>query len=338
MAYIPLPTPPLDFLTGTSFSPHDDNLLVTSYDGSVLLYSCQTPEGQVVPKLLSRFLADSPVLSLAFTSTRATFTGLLDGTIRQVDYENMKLSTSLNGTPTDQLSAAVNNLCTVQDHHNLLVASRLGGDLVYLDPRSLRVLHNLKSSSKIFAMDTTSTRVTVSQSSRQVQIYDVRKWDAPCVTRNSGLKYQITHLQNFPSQEGYALSSLDGRVSVEYYDELPEAQLLRFAFKCHRHRDKATGVDSVYPVNVLRFHARTNVLYTGGADGNVCTWDWQRRKRTKQFAAVDDSRAVSHMDINHDGSILVVGANDDLYLRAKDYYSHMETKGSKVYLKTLGND
>lgn len=334
MSYILLPAPPLDFLTCVKFSPQDDNLLLTTYNGSVLLYSCQTPERQIVPKLLSLFQADVPVMSVAFTASRATFAGLLDGTIHQIDYENMKLSPQVYGSSSDQVSSAVNNLTAVPGQENLLIASNFAGELVYLDTRSQRALHKL-TSSKIFAMDTTSTNLTVGQASRQVQIYDIRKLDSPCQTRNSGLKYQITSLRSFPSEEGYVLSSLDGRVSVEYYDELPEVQQLQFAFKCHRHRDKDSGTDLVYPVNVLRFHNETNTLFTGGADGRVCLWDWRRRKRTKQFAAVGDSRAISHMDINHDGSILVVGANDDLYLRAKDYNSRIDGKESKVYLRTL---
>lgn len=335
MPYIPLPAPPLDSLACTKFSPHDDSLIITTYDGSVLLYRCQTPERDIVPKLMSRFHSGCPVLSVAFTTSRGTFTGLLDGTVHQLDYENMKLSPQLYASQGDQTSDAIGNLCAVPGQENLLIASTFGGSLIYLDSRTQRAAHRVRTLSKIFAMDTTSSYLTVGQASRQVQIFDVRNWDAPCQTRTSGLKFQITALQNFPSEEGYALSSLDGRVSVEYYDELPQTQQKKFAFKCHRHKDKTTGTDSVYPVTALRFHHQTNTLITSGADGHVCLWDWERRKRTKQYAALDELRAISHMDINHDGSVLVVGANDDLHLRAKDYNSAVSTRGGKAYVRSL---
>lgn len=258
----------------------------------------------------------------------------MDGSIRQIDHENMKLSSAIHVPSNGQensISQTINHLSCVPGHENLVVASNYAGNLTYLDFRTHRAVFHHKTS-KVFALDTTSKYVTVGQESQKVEIFDIRKWDSAWQTRRSGLKYQITALQNFPSGEGYVLSSLDGRASVEYYDELPEVQKLKFAFKCHRHKDKNTGADTVYPVNALRFHEQTNTLFTGGGDGHVCLWDWQRRKRTKQFAAVDAS--IWHMDINHDGSVLVVGTTEDLFLRAKDYDSEVEPK-SKVYLRTL---
>lgn len=338
MSYIPLPTPPIDHISCVNFSPLDDQLLVSSLDGSVLLYSCHNPQRQIVPKLLFRLQADAPVTTMAATPSRCTLAGLLDGTIRQIDHENMKLSSPIQSRSTgdytreNSISQGINHLSSVPGYESLVVASTYAGNLTYLDIRTQKPVFHHKTA-KIFALDTTSNYVTVGQESQQVGIFDIRKWDSACQTRRSGLKYQITSLRNLPSGEGYVLSSLDGRVSVEYYDELPEVQLLKFAFKCHRHKSKLTGTDLVYPVNLLRFHRQTNTLFTGGGDGHVCLWDWQRRKRTKQFAAVDS--AVWHMDINHDGSMLVVATTDDLFLRAKDYDSGVEPKQSKVYLRTL---
>lgn len=332
MSYTLLPTPPLEVLACVKFSPFDNNLLLSAYDGSVLLYKCLLGEN-VAAKDIAHFRTDNVVTSAAITHS-ATFSGLLDGTIRLVDYENMKLSGPVYGRPSSDISAAVNNLCSVSGHSNIVVGSTIAGELIYVDSRSQRTVQTLNTQSKIFAMDTTNTYVTVAQSSRQVQIYDVRKWEKPMLTRCSGLKYQITALQNFPSMEGYALSSLDGRVSFEYYEDLPEAQQLKFAFKCHRHRDTVSNSDHVYSVNALRFHKDTNTLFTGGGDGHVCLWDWLRRKRTKQFAAVE-GMAISQLDISHDGAMLVVGATDDLYLRARDYDSGVLSGGSRVYLKRL---
>ena len=33
---------------------------------------------------------------------------------------------------------------------------------------------------------------------------------------------------------GYALSSVEGRVAMEFFDEDPEVQAKKYAFKCHR--------------------------------------------------------------------------------------------------------
>ena len=51
---------------------------------------------------------------------------------------------------------------------------------------------------------------------------------------------------------GYVLSSIEGRVAVEYFDPSPETQKRKYAFKCHR--IKTDGREFVYPVNAISFH------------------------------------------------------------------------------------
>lgn len=55
-----------------------------------------------------------------------------------------------------------------------------------------------------------------------------------------------------PNGRGYATSSIEGRVAVEYFDQDAATQKNHFAFKCHR--AAVDGVDTVYPVNALAFH------------------------------------------------------------------------------------
>lgn len=52
---------------------------------------------------------------------------------------------------------------------------------------------------------------------------------------------------------GYATTSIEGRVAVEFFDPSPEAQAKKYAFKCHR--QVIDGVDTVYPVQGLAFNA-----------------------------------------------------------------------------------
>jgi hypothetical protein len=56
---------------------------------------------------------------------------------------------------------------------------------------------------------------------------------------------------------GYVLSSVEGRVAVEYFDPSPEAQSKKYAFKCHRQGDL------VYPVNAMSFHPVYGTFATG---------------------------------------------------------------------------
>lgn len=42
--------------------------------------------------------------------------------------------------------------------------------------------------------------------------------------RESSLKYQTRAIAAFPDKTGYALSSIEGRVSIEYIDPSPSVQ------------------------------------------------------------------------------------------------------------------
>ena len=101
----------------------------------------------------------------------------------------------------------------------------------------------------------------------------------PLETRQVGLKYQIKDLKTFPDNQGFALSTIDGRVSMEYFNPDPQFQLQnRFTFKCHRHPDPnpESAGDLVYPVNSLDFNHEYGTLFTAGSDGYVCLWDCKR--------------------------------------------------------------
>lgn len=61
-----------------------------------------------------------------------------------------------------------------------------------------------------------------------------------------------------PISTGYVLSSIEGRVAVEYFDPSPDVQKTKYAFKCHR--IKEDGMELIYPVNAISFH-NTYVLF-----------------------------------------------------------------------------
>lgn len=61
--------------------------------------------------------------------------------------------------------------------------------------------------------------------------------------------------------QGYVLSSIEGRVAVEYLDPSLEVQKKKYAFKCHRLKEN--GIEQVYPVNAISFHSVHNTFATG---------------------------------------------------------------------------
>ncbi|KAG0000816.1 mitotic spindle checkpoint protein Bub3 [Modicella reniformis] len=78
---------------------------------------------------------------------------------------------------------------------------------------------------------------------------------------------------------GYASSSIEGRVAVEFFDPSPESQAKKYAFKCHR--KTIDGVETIYPVNALAYHPIFGTFASGGADGVVTLWDGFNKKRLR---------------------------------------------------------
>lgn len=124
--------------------------------------------------------------------------------------------------------------------------------------------------------------------------------------RESSLKYQTRCVKAFPDGAGFALSSIEARVAVEYFDPSPEAQAQKYAFKCHRHKN-ADGVDIAYPVNDMSFHPSFGTFATGGADGMISVWDGQNKKRLCQFHKYPTS--IASLDFNRDGTLFAIASS-----------------------------
>ncbi|KAL8954315.1 MAG: hypothetical protein Q9183_007202, partial [Haloplaca sp. 2 TL-2023] len=66
----------------------------------------------------------------------------------------------------------------------------------------------------------------------------------PWQRRESSLKFMTRAIACMPNDAGYASSSIEGRVAVEWFDPSPESQARKYAFKCHRQANEQ-GVDVV---------------------------------------------------------------------------------------------
>lgn len=135
---------------------------------------------------------------------------------------------------------------------------------------------------KAFAMDVDAahSRLIIATSGRRNVVVDWRAGKAEQVLdRESSLKFQTRTIRFIPDGRGFALGSVEGRVGVEFLDELPglpSHSMKRYAFKCHRVND------TVYPVNCIAFHPKyTTTFATGGCDGSVVLWDGGNKKKVR---------------------------------------------------------
>ena len=149
-------------------------------------------------------------------------------------------------------------------------------------------------------------------SSRQLHIYDLGALAAssangitntqtkldmePWQRRESSLKFMTRAVACMPSDEGYASSSIEGRVAVEWFDPSPESQARKYAFKCHR--QPVDDVDVVYPVNALAFHPLHGTFATGGGDGVVAIWDAVAKRRIRIYPKLASGVAAASFSSN----------------------------------------
>ena len=59
-------------------------------------------------------------------------------------------------------------------------------------------------------------------------------------------------LSCFPNKQGFVLSSIEGRVAVEYLDPSQDVQKKKYAFKSHRVKDATSGIEQVSRLTLVQ--------------------------------------------------------------------------------------
>ncbi|KAG5418480.1 BUB3 [Candida metapsilosis] len=357
----------LDQISDIKFSKNNQyQLLIGTWGSNLLLYDCRS-----FTKYPHEPLPSDPICELSITDTPLSIlypgnsntnsqappiVGLLDGSIRQVDFENVKLGQNMGESfEVEDMRNGINHLC--QGANNSVIASSFKGSLQVLDQRLQKPLHSWKNERKVLTMESTDKYLILGLAGNIVELYDLStlgtsSTPTPVETREVGLKYQVTDIKASPDQNAIAMSSIDGRVSIEYLDLPPEAQQEKnFVFKSHRHFDKESGTDLVYPINSLTFRKsvnRSNLLFTAGSDGYLCLWDINKRKRLKQYpkfqtfevdglpSEESTTESIAKIDISHTDDLIAVATSDDNYKRRRRLSESENSKlPSRVYIKHL---
>lgn len=200
--------------------------------------------------------------------------------------------------------------------------------------------------SKPFSLSLTPTKLVVAMASRALHIYDLNALASvtdqasislpgpnkveiePWQRRESSLKFMTRAVACMPDDAGYASSSIEGRIAVEWFDPSPESQTRNYAFKCHR--QTVDELDVVYPVNALSFHPLYGTFASGGGDGVVALWDGIAKRRIRQYQKYPAS--VSSLSFSSDGKYLVIGISPGF----EDGKEDIGEGTVKIYVRELG--
>ena len=239
----PLPDPPSDGVTALSYLGDENStsklLAASSWDGSIRIYDT------VQRKLVCSHLMDAgPILSLATppdSSSKLVFTGGLDGSVKKFDvHTNQKTTLGYHSdqeVPTGGDSKfAVSCIVPVlkQQGNGTHIVASAGWDskfCVWDARRGLsKALCCIPLPGKAFSMDVDPSshmdRVVVTTAGRRVCIIDLKMNSSHMYSahmmldREASLKYQTRVAKFLPDGSGIALGSVEGRVAIEYLDEL----------------------------------------------------------------------------------------------------------------------
>ena len=318
-----LDNPPNDCIQSVKFGQSDNqHLLTASWDCTVRLYDVASNVMRI------QYNHDAPVLDAAFQGTSYCWSGGADNKIKKFDFQ------SHNESIIGYHKSPVRSVEFVSDC-NLVATGGWDNHLKLWDPRlsdgSMKppvADHALPD--KVYTMSVCGDKLIVGTAGRLVLIWDLRNMSH--VQRESLLKYQIRCIDSFADKRGYVVGSIEGRVAVEYLDPI-EAQKQKYAFKCHRNKDPATGLEMIYPVNTISFHKKFNTFATGGSDGFVSIWDGKNKKRLVQFHRYPTS--ISSLCFSPDGSTLAIASS---YIHASEESDGLrEIPPDSVYIRKVSD-
>lgn len=195
---------------------------------------------------------------------------------------------------------------------------------------SSRLLHIYELSS-ILALPTTHSASATSGTA----VVELEPWQ----TRESSLKFMTRATASMPDDSGYACSSIEGRVAVEWFDPSSTSQSRKYAFKCHRQAGPAEdgdgeGIDIVYPVNALAFHPVHGTFASGGGDGFVALWDALGKRRIRQYQKYPHSVAALEFSANGNYLAIAICPGFEDGMEAEEGYN---AEGqTRVFIRELG--
>lgn len=200
--------------------------------------------------------------------------------------------------------------------------------------------------SKPFSLSVSSSKLVVAMSNRALHIYELEKLATECKStanalqnrldiepwqrRESSLRFMTRDVDCMPNDEGYASSSIEGRVAVEWFDPSSESQARKYAFKCHR--QPTDNVDVVYPVNAIAFHPVHGTFATGGGDGVVAIWDALAKRRIRIYPKLPSS--VAALSFSSDGRLLATAISPGF----EDGNDEVAEGSISIFIRELGEN
>lgn len=283
------PAPP-DAVSRASFSHSGDSVLVSTWAGTLSVYTSSNGLLKAEAPKSSRPLLD------------ATWAGATGDALAAATVDGRVLLTSPKESafaPWTELGRHDDAARCVVSFGDVLATGSWDSSVRLWDGRTENAqAMKVDVEGKVYAMCRCGEdSVAVATSSRRVRIVDRRKPEKFVHDKTPPtLQYQLRGLSARADGGQYVVGSTGGRVAVEWLDGKEEP----FSFKCHR----ADGLS--FPVNTIAHNGKYGSFATGGGDGHVSFWDGAAKKRIAQYPRYPTSVASIGFDGNSDRMVIAV--------------------------------
>ncbi|KAK9479902.1 WD40-repeat-containing domain protein [Lipomyces japonicus] len=300
-----LNSPPEDSVSDLAFSPQAEFLAVSSWDKKVRIYEL-APNGDSQGKAL--YEHQGPVLSVHWSKDGTkVVSGGTDKAARLFDVQSGQ---------SQQIAAHDAAIKSVR----FVDAGNTGGQIVatgswdktlkYWDLRTPNPVSTVQLPERVYTMDCQQQLLVVGTAERHICIFDLSNPGTIFKTIQSQLKLQTRVVSCYPSGNGFAVGSVEGRCAIQYVEDRDQ-QKLGFSFKCHR--DNPTpGTRSeanVYSLNAISFHPQYGTFSTAGSDGSLNFWDKDSKHRLKGYNS--QGATIPCTAFNRNGTIFAYALSYD---------------------------
>jgi len=279
-----VPQAPNDTISMLAWSPAVNHLAASSWDNSVRVWEVSTSGMQVqaVPKMAWNH--DAPALCVCFSKDgTCVFSGGCDN---QLKMRNLQ-------TNQEQVIGKHDGaICSVHyvDEMKMIVTGSWDKTVRFWNGQNPQPVATLNQPERVYSMDIKYPLMVVGMADRKLNVYnldDIQRGNTnPHQSKQTKLMMQTRVIKCFNDRTGYAVGSVEGRVSIAYLDPAREEarENGNFQFKCHRVTGGSgrTNEGQIYSLNDIDFHPQ-GTFATAGGDGTFVFWDKDNRAKLKTF-------------------------------------------------------